>query len=264
MISLKKTAELPIEVQDDFSLKFHKPLPQIEPVARTFREMRSVLMDPDSSSTRDEMYYMYRNVHLPEDAEKIKQLNLSYDITVLPPAMIGKEFNKTVGHYHAYKPGTHFAFPEIYQVLHGKALFLLQKMDPEFKEVISVIAMEAKEGEKVIYPPNYGHIIVNIGPEVLVTANWVGDHFERMYDPISKMRGMDYYVVADESLGHRFVPNKSYKSHPQVRILSRKFMHNFSIMQEGSMYSLGIADPKSLEFLNHPEKYAIELSSITS
>lgn len=264
MIDLKKISGLPIEIQDDYTLKFHSPLEQVEANVRTIKDMQSVLLDPHASSTRDEMYYMYRDVHLPEDAEKIKASGVTYDITVIPPARIGEEFNKTIGHYHGIQPGTGLAYPEVYEVLHGHALFFLQKMDPEYKRVITVATMEAKAGEKVIYPPNYGHIIVNIGTSVLVTGNWVGKNFERMYDQVGKMRGMDYYVVHDGEHGYKFVPNHSYKDHPEIRQLTNKFMGNFGIMHKGPMYTIGVSDPGTLEFLNNPYKFAVELSSITS
>jgi len=123
---------------------------------------------------------LYRNIFLPHHQEKISKLDLRYDITVLPPGMIGQEFNKSLGHYHPMVPGLAIAYPELYEVLHGKALFLLQKMDADFKNVITVLAIEAVAGQKIVYPPNYGHIIVNIGSEPLVTANWVVSSFESL------------------------------------------------------------------------------------
>jgi len=264
MISLKEISGLPLEVGPDHKLKFHRPLPETAPNIRTFKDVQPVLLDPAADPGREEMYYMYRDVHIPDDEPVIRGMGLSYDVTVIPPAMVGREFNKTVGHYHALKPGTGIAYPEIYEVLHGKALFLLQKMDPEFKQVIAVIAMEAKAGDKVIYPPNYGHIIANIGSEVLVTSNWVGDNFERMYKPVSDQAGLAYYVVSDGGNGYQFEPNKHYPGSPAVRVIDGKFMDGFAIMKPGPMYSLGVANPKSLEFLSNPERYAVELSSITS
>lgn len=264
MIDLEKVSGLPIEINDDNSLKFKSPLPEVKPAVRTFEEMKPVLMEPDAKPPFEEMYYMYRNVHFKEHEDMLQKLNVGYDITVVPPGKIGNEFIKTVGHYHATKAGTSIAYPEVYEVLNGHALFLLQKMDPLFQELITVIAMEAKAGDKVIYPPNYGHIIVNIGTEVLVTSNWVGDQFERLYQQVSDRHGMGYYVVADDAGGFKFVPNKNYEKHPEVRVLTNKFMDRFDIMGNEPMYTIGTNKPDALEFLNHPEKYAVELSSITS
>ena len=264
MIDLEMFSGLPIQLGDDNKLKMNQPLPALQPSIRTSDEIKDVLMDPSAAPAGAEMYYMYRNVHMPEHEELLKQWNVSYDITVIPAGKIGSEFVKTVGHYHAVKPGTQIAYPEAYEVINGKALFLLQKMDSLFQDVITIIAVEAKAGEKVVYPPNYGHIIVNIGDETLVTSNWVGDGFERMYKQVSDRQGLAYYVVADEAGGYKFAKNEKYGKAPEVRMITRDFMNRFELMGDGPMYLTGVSNPKSLDFLNHPDKYAVELSSITS
>lgn len=263
MINLEPVSGLPIGLKPDNTLKFNKPLEDVTPSIRTYNDIKSVLLDQEAKPPFEEMYYMYRNVHFKEHEPLLRQSGVSYDITVIPSGKIGEEYNKTVGHYHAVKEGTGIAFPEVYEVLNGQALFVLQKMDPLFKDLITVIVMEAKAGDKVVYPPNYGHIIVNIGTETLVTSNFVAENFERMYKQVSDMNGMAYYVVADGS-GYKFVPNKHYQSIPEPRVLTNKFMDRFAIMGKGPMYAIGTSNPKSLEFLTRPDKYAVELSSITS
>lgn len=264
MTDLEMFSGLPIDLQDDNKLHFKQPLPAVAPSVRTTDELKEVLMDPGAVQGSTDAYYMYRNIHMPDHEQLIKDMNVSYDITVIPPGKIGSEFVKTVGHYHAVKPGTQIAYPEAYEVINGKALFLLQKMDPLFQDVITVIAVEAKAGDKVVYPPNYGHIIVNIGDETLVTSNWVGDGFERMYKQVSDRHGLAYYVVADGAGGYKFVKNENYPKAPEVRVITRNFMNRFDLMGDGPMYLTGVSNPKSLEFLNNPDKYAVELSSITS
>src|SRR6185295_1475637 len=127
-----------------------------------------------------------------EDREIVEGHHLTYDITIVPPMKIGQEFNKTLGHYHGDIPGKKIAHPERYEILHGKALFLLQKMDPEYKKVIAVTACEANTGDKVVYPPKYGHIMVNIGQDVLVTGNWLCVDYKPLYEPVAKKHGLAY------------------------------------------------------------------------
>jgi glucose-6-phosphate isomerase, archaeal len=263
-IDLEKVSGLPIGLKEDFTLEFRSPLPESKADVRTLQQMSPVLMDPNSAATRDEMYYMYRKVAMPEHRVVLERNKLRYDITVIPPAKMGQEFNKTLGHYHAVKPGTHFAYPEVYEVLHGTALFMIQKMDKDFKNLISVLQMEAKPGDKIIYPPNYGHVIVNIGKEPLVTANWVADHFDSDYKDITDRHGMAYYVVDAGEGKYNFIPNPHYENVPPARVMVPKNMNAFAIYQPTPMYVTGISNPKALEFLTSPEKYAVELSSTTS
>ncbi|MGE5297932.1 MAG: glucose-6-phosphate isomerase family protein [Acidobacteriaceae bacterium] len=270
MIDLEKVSGLPISVEDgeNYHLKFRSPLAQVVPGIRHIKDMKPVLMDQTASSSRSEMYYMYRGVSFPEHAGTIKSHNLRYDITVIPPAMIGQEFNKTVGHYHPAKQGTPFAYPEVYEIIHGRAMFILQKVDQGLRQLVRVLSFEAKAGDKVVFPPNYGHAMMNIGNEVLVTANWVADGFESLYEPIARKHGMAYYVVkATESFGrnpYHFIPNAHYQNHPEVETLAPRNLEAFNIIQPKPMYFLGISNPKNLEFLTDPEKYAVELSSISS
>ena len=265
MTNLEKISGLPIELTDDFHLRFHAPLMSKMPAVRKFSEMLPVLMDPTAKPdpAREEMYYMYRDVHLPEDEAKIRKHNLRYDMAVLPAAMLGQEFAKTVGHYHPNIPGQSVAYPEVYEIIHGEALLLIQKMDETTDEVRTVMAIEAKAGDKVVYPPNYGHIMVNIGSGPLITSNWEADHFESLYEPIRNHKGMAYYVIRGKDKAYEFVPNPTYRDVPPVRIINQKFM-NFPITGPKPMYTAGIRNPKDLEFLSDPAKYAVELSSITS
>jgi glucose-6-phosphate isomerase, archaeal len=264
MTNLESVSGLPIVINEDGLLRFNQPLIAFKPAVRKFKDMKEVLMDPPAPAPFDDMYYMYRNVHFQEHEKMLQEMQVSYDLTLIPPGKIGQEFNKTVGHYHAVMPGTKFGYPEVYEVLNGHALFLLQKMDATFEDLITVIAIEAKAGQKVIYPPNYGHALINVGDEALITSNWVGDNFERVYNPISARHGMAYYVVADHQNGFKFVENPNYQDHPKVRVINDQFMHHFEIMGKGPMYTIGTTSPKSLEFLTKPDKYAVELSSITS
>jgi glucose-6-phosphate isomerase, archaeal len=264
MKSLESVSGLPIAINEDNTLQFNQPVVAEKPVVRKYEDMKAVLMDQSTKPDSQDMYYMYRNVRIPDHENILKEMNVTYDITVIPPGKVGQEFNKTLGHYHAVKPGTKFAYPEVYEVMHGHALFVLQKMDEKFERLISVLVMEAKAGDKVVYPPNYGHILVNIGNDVLVTANWVGDSFERQYTQITEKHGMAYYVVAGGPSGYDFVANDNYANHPEIRFLSNQFMGRFGIMGDQPLYTLGTYNSKNLEFLTHPEKYAVELSSITS
>ncbi len=270
MINLETISGLPLELDEKtFKLKFNPPLAEIIPDIRKFSDMIPVLIDrsAEPKSKVEEMYYMYRDIHLPADEAVIRKNNIRYDITVIPPVMIGKEFNKTVGHYHPIIPGSQkMSYPEIYEVLEGQALFLIQKMDQDFKQLISFYGIVASVGDKVIYPPNYGHIIVNIGKGVLVTGNWTSYGFKSLYEPIKDRHGMAYYVLTDDIKPFVMVKNEHYADHPPVRMLTvaDKIRTEFGFESTKPMYTSGINNPKLLEFLNNPTKYAIELSTITS
>jgi glucose-6-phosphate isomerase len=97
---------------------------------RTLYDMREVIADRKwlEIANNFELYYMYRELARNEkELRLIREFGLRYDITVIPPAMLGKEFVKTAGHYHPKAPGTNVSFSEVYQILEGEAAYLLQK-----------------------------------------------------------------------------------------------------------------------------------------
>jgi hypothetical protein len=66
-----------------FKLKFHDPIENMVPSVRVFDEMRPVLMDPEAtpSPAREELYYMYRDVHMPQHEKSIRENKVRYDVT---------------------------------------------------------------------------------------------------------------------------------------------------------------------------------------
>src|SRR4030042_2389134 len=112
-----------------------------KPDIRYLNDMKKVLYDQKWAKTAPnfELYYMYRGIKTRDD--------LRYDITVIPPRMLGKEFVKTKGHEHTGN------FGELYTVLEGKAIYLLQKYEKGKKNKIKdVYCVKAKKGESVIIP----------------------------------------------------------------------------------------------------------------
>lgn len=185
-----------------------------------------------------ELYYMYRNVAKVEDQKKIENLGLRYDVTVIPPLMMGCEFVKTAGHYHPLAT-KNLSYPEIYQVLQGEATFLIQRV--EGKEVKEVYYSECKEGEIFIIPPNFGHVTINPSKERLVIANWVSSNFKSVYEPFKRMEGACYFL-----LKNGWKKNENYRNVPRLRKKNGK--------REEDIYGW-INEESKLDFLNNPEEF---------
>ena len=104
MVELERLAFLDVRLAVD-RVQFGSGLPQVTPACRYLRDARYAFSD-EGAEGFEELYYMYRNVARCEDRRIIERHGLRFDITLIPPGMIGQEYNKTVGHYHPVKPGT--------------------------------------------------------------------------------------------------------------------------------------------------------------
>ena len=172
---------------------------QIKPQIRHLNKMKNVLYDQKWAKTAAnfELYYIYRGLKRKE--------GLRYDITIIPPKMLGKEFVRTKGNRNSKK------FQELYIVLKGEAIFLMQKAKGKIIE--NIVAVKAKRGECVIFPPKYAAIIINPSKKELKIANWVSVKNKNIYKELEKMKGAGYFYTK-----RGWIKNKNYAKIPKLRI----------------------------------------------
>lgn len=208
---------------------------------RTLGELSAVLRRKPKPELPKEtvLYRMYRSFARPAEAKLFRSRSLRHDITVMASLNLGSEPNKTLGHYHPMASGG-LSYPEIYHILNGSATYLLQK--EEKGEVVDFVKVEAKKGDALIIPPNFGHVTVNTGKEPLVMANLVSDRFSSLYEGYEKMGGAAYYLLGDGSL----VANPSYGKLPKPRAARPNFMVS------KDLYDDFLSCPRCFVFLNLP------------
>lgn len=186
------------------------------------------------------LYYIYRDLSLTEDdRKKILSNCLRYDVTIIPPRTLGTEYTKTAGHYHPHN------YTEVYEVIEGEAHFLFQKGIDKLEDVVLI---KAKERDKVIIPPGYGHITINPSKNVLKLANWVSRNFLAIYDPIKKREGGAYYETVDD-----IIRNENYEEVPELRVIKPREYPEFGLTNRIDLYQL-VNNLELLKFLNHPEE----------
>ena len=173
-------------------------LENLKPDIRDLKQMEKVVYDTEWAKTAPnlELYYMYRGLERKD--------NLRYDITVIPAQMLGEEFVKTKGHEHCGD------FQELYTVLEGEAIFLMQKQ--RGRDIEDVFAIKTKQGESVIVPPGYGHVTINPGRNELKLSNWVNNDCHGNYELFEKMQGACYYYTKSG-----WIKNNNYAKVPKLR-----------------------------------------------
>lgn len=238
MLTLLNIPMLNLAYDERFVL-FRDNIP-LKPQIRTLRDMLPVLMDLIEIKLNKKLYFMYRNIHVGKHLPIFLKYNIRYDITIIPPGNIGKEFVKTYGHYHeiAYD---NLTYPEIYEVIQGEAHYLLQKQEND--KITDIVLVHASVGDIVIVPPNYGHVTINPSNKVLVMANLVSTQFSSLYQQYEEKRGGVYYELTT----HKLVKNPKYGFTPKIR-------HVKTTWKNESLYHSFVTDPDKFKFLNKPEK----------
>jgi len=228
------------------ALLFEKGINSTQPGIRTLAEMREVLIDKSVSEPAD-LYYMYRDVYKIDDLAKLQKNKLRYDVTMIKPDMLGTELMKTAGHYH---PGS---YGELYEVVNGKCLCMLQRRNTADHTVIEeVIVVEARAGEKIVIPPGFGHILINPGPEYLVTSNWVSSEFKSQYDLYKKAGGAAYFVIKSKD-GIELKANPYFKKNAALKMLKpAPKIDKFGLKVDKPIYPQITEDAAKLGFLNRP------------
>lgn len=128
---------------------------------------------------------------------------LRYDLTEILPG------NQTSGHYHLDNE------PELYEVRSGQAMFLTQSRDMQKTYLI-----EAKEGEKVIIPPDFSMRTINPSAEnKLIISNWINNRVKNDYNAFknpqeSRRAGQEPIKLTPKELPKE-LENLDFLSHPE-------------------------------------------------
>lgn len=218
-----------------------------KPDIRYLFDMKDVIFDRNwlEAAENIELYFMFRDLFLSRSDEKrLIEQGLRYDITIIPPRMLGREYIKTAGHYHPSVPGGTVTYPELYEVLEGEALYLMQNHD-----LSDIIVVNAWAGDKVLVPPNFGHITINRSNKTLKMANFVARNFSSLYDPIKDRAGGAYFFTKDG-----WIKNERCPEAAELRIIDAPQAAKIGLSKGREMYPL-LREPGKLEYLTRPEEH---------
>ncbi len=222
-----------------------------KPAIRPLKELLSVLRTGHNPELPQEtvVYEMYRDLSRDEDRETIKRHGLRFDVTIIHPNILANELTKTHGHYHKDN------MLEVSEVIQGNAWFVLQKYATNPRFITEAYIVHVKEGEKIVYPPGFGHITINPDKETeLITSNWISAKTESDYIPYQQLQGACYYFYKNERDEIMREENKKYKDVPALIQLVPKEIPEMNITFDKSLYSM-IKTPGKLDFLTRPEDY---------
>ncbi len=197
-----------------------------KPEIRYLNDIKKVLYDKKwlKTAANFELYYIYRGIK--EKGE------IRYDVTIIPQKMLGQEFVKTKGHYHSEN------FGELYKVLSGRAIFLVQK--EKNGKIEDVYYIKTSKGEYALIPPDYGHTIINYSKSTLKIANWISKKCKSDYTKIEQKRGFCYYYTKKGWLKNKKYKFSSLKEMKNKKIPKLKFKRPLKVMPKDLSFITGI------------------------
>ena len=206
--------------------------------SRKLSKLREALMrEPDLDKGDKDIYYMFREVFRKGD--------IRFDITLIKALEIDGEYAKTYGHSHP-KAEHGMSYPEVYQVLSGRGVFLLQKENRNGS--VDVFLIKGEKGNVLVIPPGFSHVTINTGKEDLILSNLVYGGFESEYSEFKANRGAAVYLTTDGNVAQ----NPNYI----VRSISRpglgQFNKGYGFESKDILAELE-QNPEKFRFLKEPE-----------
>lgn len=256
------TSGLAIELDEkQLSIRFFEDASCVDKTTKFSSGMKHLLLD--AYYDKQEVFYdFYLGAARTKDRELFAKYGLRYDLIVVRPGVAGTECKKTSGHYHVNVPGGQISYPEIYEVIMGKAMFILQKSE-ESKEgtcpqVEQLFFVEVEAGQKIIIPPNYGHATVNVGEGVLVFADLIAEDCSNLYGPIQQCGGMGFYIEKENG-ELSFTKNTRYAGLPVPHLAAPLQNEALGIVFDKPVYETFIQSPQTFSYLTDPAKFVPQI-----
>jgi glucose-6-phosphate isomerase len=202
-------------------------------------------------------YFGTRYMEKTADQPLMKKFGYEYDVTVFEPGFVGSEFIKTVGHYHSHVPGLKLSFPEVYEVMEGRIDYLLQD-EPDENDMVNVIFVQATAGDKIVMPPNYGHVSINVYDGISVESNIQKRDLPKTsdYSLFKKKVGGALYRTVD---GLEENPNYKIKSLRIVRPLEKP---DWGLTRNKPLYTAMVESPEKFKWLTEPQSFKFNLDEL--
>lgn len=259
MTALDQLAGIEITWGHDGTLHFGDDLIVSETKACPLEMLRDVALDPDSCLPPGRIqYWMYNGIAHKADHDVLSATGMRFGLTLIFPYPIGRERAKTRGHIHTWPQDRsggqigRYNYPQICEVLSGKAQFFFQTIDVETRSAPFCAMIEASPGDKVIIPPNVHHLTVCAGDEPLVFADVIPGPVEEDYTLLAKMRGAAYFNTLHEGI----IQNPAYESVAELLRFPVHLSPQLGLTPDRSLYRILVETPQALAWMMMPDRFS--------
>lgn len=228
---------------------------------KRFGEMKHLAYEEEEAVDDEVCYRFYQNIFDASKRQIFADRQVTNGITILMPGLMGKECRKNSGHYHGICEGHRLPYPEVYEVLCGTAVFLIQESGEFLGDGPLVVdhmrAAVLQEGEKIIIPPYSAHCVCNAGDGPMAFGN-LAVPCPLYYEPVAKMHGFGMYLLKEKNQ-LLFVPNARYGGLPQLKIVSPVECEGLGVVKDVSLNEMFWEYPERFQYLAEPEAFEKEI-----
>lgn len=216
---------------------------------RRLAELASVVAEPIGRRGRRVEYRMLNGVR-EADATRLHGLPLRYELTTMGGRPIGSEAAKTFGHVHIRPAGAGFGYPEVVEVVHGEAGFLIQDLrgSPDGPKSTAAWLVRARPGDWVILPPELAHVTIDLGAGPLVFSDIIDRRAIGIYSGVAMAAGFAWHVGSDGRLWR----NPHYVEVPRLIEVDAV---EWSGPAVGTLYRMFRQDPDAFAWLSDPAMF---------
>ncbi len=263
MVDLAQASGLPLwlDLQSEM-LVLAQPLLALHADPQPLRLLEGVLLDAGAPGP-EVPCTIYRDVALATDAGVFAESGIRHDLMALAGGRIGREYVKTRGHVASC--GEEAQCPEVYGVLYGQALFLAQQPAAEpgrpacWSRVRDVRWIEARPGQKVVVPADYGVVVINLGSGPLALSRLVAAEVWPVHLMYQQLSGAAYYVVERDG-APAAEPNPRYAQPlPPVRTEAPLEAPDLGVEEGVALYSAFVHGPQRFAWLREGAPTLVEV-----
>lgn len=188
------------------------------------------------------VYTEYCDITMPKHEELFSKNNLHYNMLVVPPGLLGIEYNKT----HIFAPDKdRNELTAIVDVVYGRGLVLIQKprdiLDESSKEDDKENPFAAmfliKKGDRIPVPQGYLYTFVNSSNSALVIGRLFEDDGKIDYRSIRWVQGMSHYFIR-KNARREVVKNPRYRDVDKIKVIKcDKYSQRFRLTSTKPIYT---------------------------
>jgi len=193
-----------------------------------------------------DIYSEYCDICIENDHDCFNKSKLHYSIIVLPPGLLGIEYNKT----HIFSPDQdQNDISVIIDIVYGKGSILIQRIKEKGEydfdtEVDFVASSKINKCDRVIIPQNYMYTFINASNYPLIIARLYEDDGKIDYRSMRKEHGMSYYFIR-KNAREEIVRNPHYKEVPPLKKFnSDKYLRKYKYTSKKPIYTQFIKNPR--------------------